>query len=96
MMALRILHQALTGEYLGLQQNVAEELEIVSSSNKDKLTGQGARKVRISGLLNAALEITPSVEVELNGTLPVTVPGIYSRASKITVTEVGNLGSNQR
>ena len=61
----------------------AQSLEVVSSSADDTLAGTGARRIRVQGL--DANYLLQELEVDMNGTTPVAVPGTWTRVFRLRI-----------
>lgn len=84
------------GLYTGFPTGAAEEMEIFSDDLNDTLLGSGARTVKISDLLDASGARMPDVEVDLNGTTPVSLGAeLYYRAAKVLVLSAGSTEANE-
>lgn len=64
-------------------------MQVVSTSANDTLLGSGARKVIIE-YIEPTTEVLKSVEVELNGTTPVTIPVSIAFVSDFYVSDNAN------
>lgn len=65
----------------------AIQLEVLSNSIEDSTTGIGARKIRIEILDSSWLPVT--IDVDMNGTTPVTIPTNAIRLNRFYVIESG-------
>jgi len=79
------------------QPDLAEELEVFSSSDNDNVGGTGARQIIISNLLDENFNEMPDVLVNLAGTTPVDVNlgQTYLRCSRAFIVQSGSSQRNE-
>lgn len=71
---------------------IAETLDIVSSSANDTVAGTGAQVIFVTGILQDGSQLTEGVT--MNGTSTVTTTAEFKRVNRLEVLTAGSTGSN--